>query len=60
MNNQNILEVWGKMSYVGLDAEGNVHVIIEKKKNKININLIKKASAFTGKKVKVTIKKMPW
>jgi len=60
MDNQNIMEIWGKLDYIGLDAEGNIHIIIQKGNAKINSQLIKKAREFTRRRVRIIMKKLPW
>jgi len=59
MNNQNIVEIWGNLDYIGLDAEGNLHIIIKKGKTKIKNQTLKKARELTGERVKITIKNLP-
>jgi len=58
MNNQNIIEIWGKLDYIGLDAEGNIHIIIKKGNTEIHRQLIKKTKRFTGRTIRITMKKI--
>jgi len=58
MNNRNVMEIWGKLDYIGLDAEGNIHIIIKKGNTKICNQLIKKSKEFTGKTIRITMKKI--
>ena len=49
-------EIWGRLDFIGLDAEGNIHIIIRKRKDKINGYLIKKVRNLHGRKIRITMK----
>jgi len=58
MSQESLAEIWGYLDYIGLDAEGNVHIIIKKQRTKISGRQLDKAIALIGKEVRVTIKKL--
>ena len=52
-------EIWGKMVYLGLDGEGNLHLFIRKTKSKISHKtLVEVKNFFEGRTVKVIIKRL--
>ena len=57
MRTDDAFELWGRLIYLGLDAEGNLHLIIRKRRE--NCEFLRKISkSFVGEKVKITIKRM--
>ena len=58
MSQESLAEIWGYLDYIGLDAEGNVHIIIKKQRTKISGRQLDKAITLIGKEVRVTIKKL--
>lgn len=57
--NPDPFEIWGKMVYLGLDGEGNIHLFIRKSKSKISSRkLAEVKSFFEGRTVKIIIKRL--
>lgn len=50
-------EIWGRLDFIGLDAEGNIHIIIQKK-DKVNGYLIKKIRGLHGRKIRLIVKEL--
>jgi len=50
-------EIWGRLDFVGLDADGNIHIVIQKK-DKVNGYLIKKIRGLHGRKIRLIVKEL--
>jgi len=57
MKMDDAFELWGRLIYLGLDGEGNLHLIIRKRRE--NCGFLRRINeSFVGEKVKITIKRM--
>jgi len=55
-----VVEIWGRLDYVGLDAEGKIHIIIEKSDPDANSRCIRESREFVGEKIRITMRRLPW
>ena len=60
MADDRIVEIWGRLDYVGLDAEGKIHIIIEKSNPDANSKYIRESRTLVGEKIRITMRRMPW
>jgi len=57
MRTNDTFKLWGRLIYLGLDAEGNLHLIIRKRRE--NCEFLRRINeSFVGEKVKMVIKRM--
>ena len=49
------LEVYGSLTYIGLDGEGNTHIIVKKESSFYDLILKSIKTVFEGKEVKIRI-----
>jgi len=49
-------EIYGCLAYAGIDAEGNIHIVISKKSTYLN-PLVAMLKTFEGKEVRIRVEK---